>query len=153
MTVTRRRTSILAVALLSLAAATVGAQELKLPGLDGGQLSESDLAQGTHVIVFWTSWAPRGRDVVDRVNGLVKKWGGKARVETVNFQEDEAVVRTFLEGKAKLDAKVYLDRNGELSKKHRVNSAPWLLILKDGRTSFSEKLPTDADPVIAQILG
>jgi len=151
--VTRRRTSILAVALLSLAAATVGAQELKLPGLDGGQLSESDLAQGTHLIVFWTSWAPRGRDVVDRVNALVKKWGGKAQVETVNFQEDEGAVRTFLEGKAKLDAKVYLDRNGELSKKHRVNSAPWLLILKDGRTSFSEKLPTDADPVIAQILG
>jgi ABC-type glycerol-3-phosphate transport system substrate-binding protein len=150
--VRRGNTLIVAVALLGLAA-VASAQELKLPGLDGGQLSESDLAQGTHVIVFWTSWAPRGRDVVDRVNSLVEKWGGKAQVQTVNFQEDESVVRTFLQGKAKLDAKVYLDRNGELSKKHRVNSAPWLLILKDGRTSFSEKLPADPDPVIAQVLG
>lgn len=129
------------------------AQELQLPGLDGGQLSESDLTKGTHVIVFWTSWAPRGRDVVDRVNSLSAQWSGRARVLTVNFQEDESAVRSFLAGKAKLDAKVFLDRDGELSKKYRVNSAPWLLILKDGRTSFSEKLPSNPDAVIAEVLG
>jgi len=129
------------------------AQDLQLPGLEGGRLSEGDLAKGTHVIVFWTSWAPRGRDVVDRVNSLTERWSGRARVFTVNFQEDESAVREFLAGKAKLNAQVFLDRDGELSKKYRVNSAPWLLILQDGRTSFSEKLPTNPDPVIAQVLG
>lgn len=141
-------------ALLCLALASgAQAQELRLPGLGGGQLTEGDLGKGTHVIVFWTSWAPRGRNVVDRVNSLSQRWSARARVLTVNFQEEESAVRAFLDGKAKLEAKVYLDRDGALSKKYRVNSAPWLLILKDGRTSFSEKLPNDPNPVIAQVLG
>lgn len=148
----RKTLAVLALALLALSAGAQ-AQELRLPGLGGGQLAEGDLAKGTHVIVFWTSWAPRGRDVVDRVNSLAERWGGRARVLTVNFQEDESAVRAFLDGKAKLDAEVFMDRKGELSKKYRVNSAPWLLILKDGRTSFSEKLPQDPDAVVAQVLG
>jgi len=129
------------------------AQQLRLPALDGGEITEAELGRGTHLIVFWTTWAPRGRDVVDRVNTLVESWGGQASVHTVNFQEDEAAVRGFLRGQAALKAKVYLDGNGDFSKKHRVNGAPWLLILKDGRTSFSEKLPDSPDAVISQILG
>jgi len=141
-------------ALLLLAVPAVGrAQELELPGLDGGRLSESELSRGTHIIVFWTSWAPRGRDVVDRVNSLVERWGSRARVSTINFQEDEGAVRAFLADKVALEAKVFLDRDGNLSKKYRVNSAPWLLVLKDGRASFSEKLPADPDAVVAQVLG
>jgi hypothetical protein len=127
--------------------------ELRLPGLAGGELAEGELAQGTHIIVFWTSWAPRGRDIVDRVNALVDRWGDRGRVSMINFQEEPAAVREFLNGKPSLKAKVYLDRDGDLSKKHRVNSAPWLLILKDGRATFSEKLPNDPDPVVAQVLG
>ena len=127
--------------------------ELSLPGLEGGTLSEAELSQCTHIIVFWVSWAPRGRDVVERVNELVDRWARRARVLTINFQEDESAVRGFLSGKANLEAEVFLDHDGELSKKYRVNSAPWLLILKDGRTSFSERLPTDPNPVIDQILG
>ncbi len=140
------------VALAAGVALTQGA-ELRLPGLDQGELTEGQLAQGTHIVVFWTSWAPRGRDVVDRVNRLVDRWGDRARVVTVNFQEDERAVRSFLSDKPDLKARVFLDEDGELSKRHHVNSAPWLLILKDGRTSFSEKLPRDPDTVVAQVLG
>lgn len=142
-------------AVLGVLASPAAAQgpELRLPGLTGGELSEGELSQGTHIIVFWTSWAPRGRDIVERVNGLVDRWGDRARVITINFQEEPGAVRDFLEGKPALKARVYLDRDGDLSKKHRVNSAPWLLILKDGRASFSEKLPSDPDPVVAQVLG
>ncbi len=129
------------------------ADELQLPGLDGGQLTEGDLQKGTHIVVFWTSWAPRGRDVVERVNALSKRWGNRANVITINFQEDAATVRSFLQDKAALEAKVYLDARGDLSKKYRVNSAPWLLILKDGSTAFSEKLPEDPDPLVTQVMG
>ena len=62
-------------------------------------------------------------------------------------------VRAFLSDKPALKAAVFLDEDGELSKRHHVNSAPWLLILKDGRTSFSEKLPRDPHAVVAQVLG
>jgi hypothetical protein len=148
-----RTAATLSVVALLLALPGAGySQELELPGLDGGRLSESDLSEGTHIIVFWTSWAPRGRDVVERVNGLADRWGSRARVSTINFQEDESAVRTFLEGKSTLKARVFLDRDGDLSKKHRVNSAPWLLILKEGRTSFSDKLPDDPHSVVAQVL-
>jgi AhpC/TSA family len=149
-----RRACWLLVALTVLALPVAAqAPELRLPGLTGGELSEGELSQGTHIIVFWTSWAPRGRDIVERVNALVDRWGDRGRVITINFQEEPAAVREFLAGKPPLKAKVYLDRDGDLSKKHRVNSAPWLLILKDGRASFSEKLPSDPDPVVAQVLG
>jgi hypothetical protein len=145
----------LLLAVLGVLASPAAAQgpELRLPGLTGGELSEGELSQGTHIVVFWTSWAPRGRDIVERVNGLVDRWGDSARVITINFQEEPGAVRAFLEGKPTLKARVYLDRDGDLSKKHRVNSAPWLLILKDGHASFSEKLPSDPDPVVAQVLG
>ena len=143
----------LVVALILGLSAVSEAQELRLPGLDGGAISEGELGRGAHILVFWTTWAPRGRNVVDRVNALVESWGGKARVVTINFQEDESAVRAFLKGKAKLEADVFLDENGDFSKKYRVNGAPWLLILKDGRTSFSEKLPDAPDAVISQILG
>ncbi len=141
-----------AIALLLALPASGQAQELELPGLGGGRLSESELSQGTHIIVFWTSWAPRGRDVVERANELEERWGSRARVSTINFQEDEGAVSAFLRDKVALRVDVFLDRDGDLSKKYRVNSAPWLLILKDGRTSFSEKLPANPDPVVAQIL-
>jgi hypothetical protein len=141
------------VALLVAVPLVAQGAELSLPGLGGGRLAEAELAQGTHIIVFWVSWAPRGRDVVDRVNELVERWGAQARVITVNFQEDERAVREFLSGKSDLEAEVFLDHDGELSKKYRVNSAPWLLILKDGRTSFSERLPAAPHSVIEQILG
>lgn len=149
------RRAIWSLAMLAVLAvpAIARGQELRLPALGGGELSESELSQGTHIIVFWTSWAPRGRDVVERVNALVDRWGDRGRVSTINFQEDEGAVRAFLRDKPTLKAKVYMDRDGDLSKKHRVNSAPWLLILKDGRTSFSEKLPADPDAVVAQVLG
>lgn len=142
-----------ALAALIAGAAVAQGQELRLPGLDRGELTEGELSQGTQIVVFWTSWAPRGRDIVDRVNALVDRWGDRARVVTINFQEDGGAVRSFLAGKPPLKAPVFLDRDGELSKRNHVNSAPWLLILKDGRVSFSEKLPQDPDAVVAQVLG
>jgi len=150
----RNAAQLLAVFALLIAVSAPGrAQQLELPGLDGGRLAEGELSQGTHIIVFWTSWAPRGRDLVKRVNGLVERWGARVRVTTVNFQEDERAVRAFLQGKAALRAKVFLDRDGTLSKRHRVNSAPWLLILEDGDVAFNERFPADPDSVVARILG
>ena len=71
----------------------------RLPGLDGGQLTSGDLARGATVVVVWSTWSPRCRDIVPRVNRLASAWGGRARVVTVNFQEEPAAVREFLAGK------------------------------------------------------
>lgn len=138
---------------LVVAAGLVVAQDgdLRLPGLAGGELREAGFQQGAHVVVFWTSWSPRGRDIVQRVNEIADRFGDRAEVVTVNFQEDAADVRAFLRDQERLKVPVYLDTDGALSKKYRVNSAPWLLVIKDGRTAFSERLPQDAS-VLAQVL-
>jgi hypothetical protein len=107
-----------------------------LRGLGGEQLAESDLSQGTTIIVVWASWSPKSRDIVARVN----------------FQEEREAVEGFLAGKG-LAAPVFLDGDGAFSKKYAVATLPGLLILKDGQVAFRGKLPDDPDRVIGEILG
>ena len=137
--------------LATLSAVPVRAQGLRLRGLQGGDLADADLQQGTAIVVLWASWSPRSRDIVARVNPLAERWGGRARVVTVNFQEDAAAVQGFLAGKG-LRAPVYLDADGAFSKKYGIATLPGLLILKDGQTVYSGKLPDDPDPLIGKTL-
>ena len=136
----------------SFAATLVAAQGLRLWGLAGEELCESDLAGQPTIVVVWASWSPRGRDVVQRVKALVGRWGGRARVITVNFQEDRATVEKFLAGQ-NLGAPVFLDTDGAFSKKYAVTNLPGLVVFKDGDAVYCGKLFDDADAVIVPILG
>jgi thiol-disulfide isomerase/thioredoxin len=139
-----------AVALLAGVAAPADAALLQ--GLGGEQLNEADLAQGATIFIVWASWSPHSRDIVARVNPLVQRWGGKARVVTVNFQEDRRAVEGFLAGKS-FGTTVFLDADGAFSKKYAVATLPGLLIIKDGRVVYKGKLPEDPDRVIVEVLG
>ena len=141
----------LAVAAVLLAAPAL-AQGVRLTSLGGEQLADGDLGQGTTIIVVWASWSPKSRDIVARVNPLAQRWGSRARVLTVNFQEDRGAIEGFLAGK-NLAAPVFVDADGAFSKKYAVANLPGLLILKDGNVAFRGKLPDDPDKVIAEILG
>jgi thiol-disulfide isomerase/thioredoxin len=144
--------SALALGIFWAAAGPLGAQGPGLRGLRGESLAESDLSQGTTIIVVWASWSPKSRDIVARVNPLAQRWGGRARVITVNFQEDRQAVEGFLSGKG-LSTPVFLDGDGAFSKKHAIATLPGLLILKDGQVAYRGKLPDDPDRVIGEILG
>ena len=140
------------VALASLAPQPAPAQEsFRLSGLDGSALTEADLARGTTIVVVWASWSPRSRDIVTRVNPIAERWGGRARVVTVNFQEDGAAIQPFLAGK-NLVTPVYLDREGTFAKRHQVFNLPGLLVFVDGRTAYSGKLPDDPDRLLSEVL-
>jgi thiol-disulfide isomerase/thioredoxin len=128
------------------------AQGVLLRGLGGEQLVEADLAQGATIFIVWASWSPHSRGIVDRVNPLVQRWSGKARVVTVNFQEDRQAVEGFLAGKS-FGTTVFLDTDGAFSKKYAVATLPGLLIIKDGRVVYRGKLPEDPDRVIVEVLG
>lgn len=121
---------------------------LRLEGLDTGQFREAELAEGSTLIIFWASWSPKCRDVVDRINALSARWSSSARVVTVNFQEDSEEARRFLEGKG-LKAPVFLDRSGAFAKKHGVSTLPSLLVYRNGRELYRGALPADADRLIA----
>lgn len=140
----------LALALLLLAA-PLAAQDFRLPGLQGGQLTQSDLAQGATIVVVWASWSPKCRDIVQRVDAIEERWGDRARVVTVNFQEDRATAREFLSGQG-LSAPVFLDEDGAFSKKNSVTTLPGLLVVRDGTTGYRGRLPDDPDRVIGEIL-
>ena len=141
-------------AVLAALAAPVAAQSanIRLQGLGGEQLAESDLARGVTIVILWASWSPRSRDIVARVNPVAQRWGGRARVVTVNFQEERAAVESFLSGKG-LGATVFLDADGAFSKKYAMATLPGLLIIKDGQVVYRGKLPDDPDQVIGEFLG
>jgi thiol-disulfide isomerase/thioredoxin len=146
-------TALVAFALLLAAPAGAPAQaDVRLPGLDGGELTGAQLAHGSTVIVVFASWSPRCRDIVERVNALAGRWGSRARVVAVDFQEDPAAVREFLAGK-KLAAPVFLDRDGEFSKAHAVTTLPGLVVFRDGAARYQGKLPADPDTTIGDALG
>ena len=142
----------LSVLCLTLLAVPAAAQGIRLQGLGGEQLAESDLSRGTTIVVVWASWSPRSRDIAARVNPLAQRWGGRARVVTVNFQEDRKAVESFLSGKD-LGATVFLDSDGAFSKKYAMASLPGLLIIKDGQVVYRGKLPDNPDQVIGELLG
>ena len=147
------RLAVLALAVLagSFFSVPASAQGVRLSCLQGGSLSEADLARGATVVVVWASWSPRSRDIVERVNPLAARWGGRARVVTVNFQEDRQAVTSFLAGKD-MAAPVCLDQDGSFSKKYNVASLPGLLVVKDGQIVYRGKLPDDPDRVLADLL-
>ena len=60
---------------LALAGPGPAQQDVRLPGLRGGQLTGADLGKGATVLVVWASWSPRCRDIVERVNALAGELG------------------------------------------------------------------------------
>jgi len=152
----RRSLAVLLGAAVFVCLVAAGAARAQEPGvslncLGGARLSDGDLARGTTIIVVWASWSPRSRGIVERVSPLAGRWGGQARVVTVNFQEDRQAVEAFLAGK-NLGAPVCLAADGAFSRKYNVATLPGLLIVKDGQVAYRGKLPDDADGVIAGLL-
>ena len=144
----------LATALLAwLPAAGASAAEggLRLSGYQGGELTSADLDRGTTVLVVWAGWSPRCREIVERVNAIAEGWSGRARVVTVNFQEDRSAVDAFLSGKS-LSAPVFLDTDGAFARRHSVTTLPGLLVFVDGQAVFSGKLPEDPQKLLQQVL-
>jgi thiol-disulfide isomerase/thioredoxin len=153
-TAERAAVALLAVLALALAAVPLPAaaqDSITLQGLGGGTLSEAELERGATIIVVWASWSPRGRDIDARVRAIAQRWGGEARVVTVNFQEDRATVEGFLAGK-QFGAPVFLDEDGRFAKKNAVTNLPALLVMRDGRVAYRNKLPDDPDPVLGEVL-
>jgi thiol-disulfide isomerase/thioredoxin len=137
--------------LLALASGARGADDWRLPGLAGGSLDAGDVASGTTVMMVWAGWSPRCRDIVERSNALVSKFGGRARVVLVDFQEDPGEVSAFLAGKA-AQAPVFLDVDGAFAKRHQVTTLPGLVVYRDGAVAYQGRLPDDPDRVIGDAL-
>jgi hypothetical protein len=77
--------------------------------------------------------------------------GSKAKVVTVNFQEERRAIEGFLAGKD-LKAPVFLDGDGAFARKYNVATLPGLLVIKDGHVAYRGKLPEDPNRVIAKFL-
>lgn len=133
-----------------VAVPTVSAQGWRLEGLGGASLDSGQVASGQTVLIFWASWSPRGRDIVDRAVALERQFQGKARFFLVNFQEDEATARQFLGSRP--SPPVLLDRDGALAKRHAVLNLPGMVVFKNGEAVYSGRLTQDAAAVLASHL-
>jgi thiol-disulfide isomerase/thioredoxin len=143
---------VLLAAAASLARPAAAQDEWRLPGLAGGALSSGDVASGNTIVVLFAGWSPRCQDVVERSNRLVGKWGGRARVVLVDFQEEPGEVSSFLAGKGP-QAPVYLDGDGAFAKRYALANLPGLLLLRDGAVLYAGRLPDQPDGLIEDKLG
>lgn len=154
MTDAPRQRIIAAISLVALlATVSPAAAEWSLPRLSGdAPLDQAAIASGPVIVVVWTTWSPRGRNIVERLNGIRSAWGDRARVVSVVFQESPEAVSRFLDGK-KLAVPVFLDSgNAEFSKRYNVTQVPRLLVFKDGVIAVNVNLTDDPDPLIAGAL-
>jgi len=127
------------------------AQEIRMAGVGCEGMSDAALGQGAAIVVVWASWSPRSRDIVERVRPLAGRWSPRARVLTVDFEEERPAVEAFLAGRS-LGAPTYLDSDGAFSKKYAIATLPGLLVIKDGKTVYHGKLPDDPDQLLADLL-
>ena len=136
-----------------LASVTPAAAQWSLPRLGGGQpLDQEAISSGLVIVVVWTTWSPRGRNIVERLGRIQSDWGDRARVVSVVFQESPEAIERFLEGE-QLTVPVYLDSgNAEFSKRHKVTQVPRLLVFKDGVTAVNVNLTNDPNPLISGAL-
>lgn len=152
MTLRRALVDIAAYCLLALALPRCGAAapaQFSLQGLGGDVLESRSVAHGVTIVVIWASWSPRCRDLGERVNPLAEKWASKARVVTVNFQEERDAAASFAARQA-LVVPVYLDSDGEFAKGYGVTNLPGLLVLRDGQPIYSGRFTPESDQVLAE---
>ncbi len=145
----RTHAKALALALvLSSAASAAVAQGDGLSCSGGQRISAAELRQGTTLAIFWASWSPRSRDVLQRINAAADKWGSRVRVVAINFQEDPAEARRFLGGRA-LNVPVCFDVDGSFSQGYHIATLPEFLLLRDGAVVVRGRLDDDADGKLA----
>lgn len=119
--------------------------------LDGRAL-DPELLEGDAIVVFFATWSPRCRDIVERAQQLHQRWGSRAKVLLVAFQEEEEDVRGFLAGE-ETDVQVTRDADGSFSKRHGITTLPSLLVLDNGAVGYRGRMPADVDSVLQPIFG
>jgi hypothetical protein len=129
----------------------MAAEDLHLAGTAGEQLNDAELAKGANIVVVWATWSPRSHDIVERVQALAHRWSSRARVLTLDFEEDRPTVAAFLAGRS-LGAPIFLDGDGNLCKKYAVATLPGLLVFVDGKVEYHGKLPDDPDRLLTSLL-
>jgi thiol-disulfide isomerase/thioredoxin len=133
------------------AAAAPAAPDVAVTSVTGERLGEAEMARGATIVVVWAAWSPRCHDIVDRVKALAGHWQSRAKVVTVDFEEDRQAVAAFLAGKD-LGAPIFLDSDGAFSKKYAIATLPGLLVVKEGKVGYHGRLPDDPDRVVGEIV-
>lgn len=145
------RRAVAAALVAAAMALPAAAGEEALTALDGTAVEAGAFGRGTVIAVFMATWSPRCRDVVDRVAAIERRWGRRAKVVLIDFQEKAEVVASFVGDQPPVP--VYLDPEGAYAKEHAITFLPGLLVLQDGAVAFRGRLGLEPDTVLAQILG
>ncbi len=140
---------VLVMGLLVSAAAAPALDLSGLTHLDGSEVLPGELSDDV-ILIFFSTWSPKCRDIDIRVKKINRQWGQTAPVFLIDFQEDARAVEKFFEGKS-LDVEVLLDPGATFSKGQKITYLPSLLAVKDGSTAFRGRLPNDVASVLRPI--
>lgn len=114
-------------------------------------MTPATLSQGDTIVVVWASWSPRCRDLPELMKTLQGALGARAKIVSVNFQEDQNQVRQYLE-RSPLGVPTYLDRDGRFAKGHAVTTLPGVLVFRQGSQILRTTLGPDSPRVIRKAL-
>jgi len=151
------RTASLAAALLAAAAllsplSAAAGDDWSLPGVDGEMHSVADyLARGPVVIDFWASWCGPCMKELPHLEKLAAAHAGELTVLAVNADSPRSApkVPALVHARGLDHLVVLLDTNGEIQRRYRVTSLPFVLLLdSDGTVVFSHSGYREGDETL-----
>ncbi|MGD8742788.1 MAG: redoxin domain-containing protein [Granulosicoccaceae bacterium] len=129
---------------------------LDLYTAEGEQVTRRDYRGKVTVVNFWASWCPPCVEEIPSLNRLRDKMQGEAfELISVNYAEDEQVIRQFLQH-VNVDFPVLLDTDGKVSARWNVFAFPSTFVIgPDGRIHYgvNAAIHWDSPEVIATIKG
>lgn len=107
--------------------------------LSGKEVKMKDILKDDVVIVsFWATWCKPCQSELDALAEIEDLWADKVRVVAISVDDARSVSRVKSMVKAKMwPYEVYTDENSELSKSLNINSVPFVMIVKGGKTVYS----------------
>ncbi|MGA3066384.1 MAG: redoxin family protein [Tepidisphaeraceae bacterium] len=128
------------------------APSFSLTGLDGSQVSSSDLHGSVYVLDFWATWCPpciASLPKLDDLHQSMKDTGLK--VFAINEQEDKDTIQKFMDSK-KLTLPVLMDADGSTLQAYGSDSIPHLVIVgKDGKILKVHEGVADEDAIRREV--
>ncbi len=131
------------------------APEFKLTGLDGSEISSTDIAGKPAVLVFWTAWCPRCKEEAPHINQLVAEFESKGvKVVGINIGEGEARVKEGVKDFG-IQYQIVRDADTSVSRTYKVIGTPTIVFLdKRGAVQyFGNELPKDYADRLNSIIG
>lgn len=112
------------------------APKFSLPDMSGREFSLDQFKGKVVLLDFWATWCGPCRMTMPMLEKMEREFDGKLVLLAINMQEDENIVREYVEAQA-VGSRVLLDKEGAVGEAYGLVSLPThILIDKEGIVRF-----------------